>query len=871
MRLALKILKVIAILILLLSITLFSASLLLQDKVASVLLKSINKNISTKLEIGTFKLSFLTKFPNASLELKNVFVHSSPDFNSGSFMGINTDTLLEAKTVSIEFKITDIINGIYRIERVSASTGKMNFYTDTTGLVNYDISVKKSVSTGDDFTIDLERINLLNLKIYYNNLATRVITNGLVKNGKLKSRITGDVIDFTAQADMQINNFQLYNTKITKPVSAELEISMQDRKGAILIKKGSMKVDSYDFGLSGLISSENMLDLTVSGHNIDITKIRNYFPEKYLRLVNEYDPSGLLVIESRIKGLLSRISNPKIEITFLLKNGHIVYGKSDLSINNLSFSGNFSNGAKNSLETSALSINEIKAKLGSAEYSGALKLNNFEHPDIDLILNGKVIPEELKEFFNLQDISTAKGSVDFNLKIAGVFDKKKKYSLTDIIKMKPEVVLDFNSFYIGFKNDKYLLSGVNGKLSVSNSIKTSNLRLNYKKQNIILNGEFKNLPEWLDGQPVKLFATADVSFDRFIPEVFISDFFSEDTAMLKETAHSFPDDMILDINFKIDSLKYKTFSSAKIDGALNYKPRLLTFKSLNMETLDGIISGNGFIVQSRNKAYVVKGNIKVEDVDVKNAFTTFHNFGQDFIKAENLKGNLSGYFSAIIPLDSMLNPQIKSITAEGKYILSKGSLINFDPVKQLSSFIELSELQNISFETLENDFFIRNNYLYTPQMDVKSSAADLSINGKHSFDNAYEYHVKMLLSEILSKKRKKNKSAVTEFGVVEDDGLGRTSLLLKIIGKGEDIKVSYDIKAASNQVKNNIKAERQTLKTILNQEYGWFKNDSAPKQKPAEKKTRFKISWDEVDSTKTTPDLPAVKKENAVKNLFKKK
>ena len=94
-----------------------------------------------------------------------------------------------------------------------------------------------------------------------------------------------------------------------------------------------------------------------------------------------------------------------------------------------------------------------------------------------------------------------------------------------------------------------------------------------------------------------------------------------------------------------------------------------------------------------------------------------------------------------------LNPVIKSITAEGKYVLTNGALINFEPIKELSSFIEISELENINFEKLENDFFIRNNFLYIPQMDVKSSAADLSVNGKHSFDNNYEYHVKILLSE----------------------------------------------------------------------------------------------------------------------------
>ena len=35
-----------------------------------------------------------------------------------------------------------------------------------------------------DFTINLERINLNDIKIYYNNLSTKLIINGLVKNGQ---------------------------------------------------------------------------------------------------------------------------------------------------------------------------------------------------------------------------------------------------------------------------------------------------------------------------------------------------------------------------------------------------------------------------------------------------------------------------------------------------------------------------------------------------------------------------------------------------------------------------------------------------------------------------------------------------------------
>jgi hypothetical protein len=243
---------------------------------------------------------------------------------------------------------------------------------------------------------------------------------------------------------------------------------------------------------------------------------------------------------------------------------------------------------------------------------------------------------------------------------------------------------------------------------------------------------------------------------------------------------------------------------------------------------------------------MVKGMYNVKDIDVNKAFITFKDFGQTFLKAENIRGALSGSLSLVFPLDSLLNFRIKNLTAEGKYLLVNGALINFDPVKQLSSFIEIRELENIKFDKLENDFFIRNNQLFIPQMEVNSSAADLSVNGKHSFENAYEYHVKILLSEILSGKRKK-RSNITEFGVVEDDGLGRTSLLLKIIGKGEEAKVSYDMKAAGDQVKNNFKKEKQSLKTILNQEYGWYKGDSSVKQKQPEQKksSRFKIKWDD--------------------------
>ena len=256
-----------------------------------------------------------------------------------AFKGINTDTLLAARFVSVDFKMTDILKGIYTIERIGARIGKANFFTDSTGHVNYNISVKSNSSGGNEITIDLNRINIADIDAYYNSLATHLIISGKIKNGQLKSRISGANIDFTAGTEIKINRFQLYNFSTDKAISARLDLNLLSSKTGIMFRKGTLHIDNYDFGIKGSVSTDNFLDLNLTGHNLDIARIRNYLPEKYLKLISDYDPSGIIIADSKIKGQLSRTSNPHIEINWQLRNGRIAYRKSDLTFKNLSFTG----------------------------------------------------------------------------------------------------------------------------------------------------------------------------------------------------------------------------------------------------------------------------------------------------------------------------------------------------------------------------------------------------------------------------------------------------------------------------------------------------------------------------------------------------
>lgn len=874
MKLVLKILKLAAILIIPIFAVLFLVSLVMQDKVAGIILKSLNNNFSTKIEAGSYHLSLVKRFPRATVELKNVLVYSSPEFNRKAFAGINTDTLLSAKSAFIDFKISDLIKGDYTFKSISVRSGNLNLFTDTAGHYNYDVSpAKDGKESTSQTSLNLNRVNLTDMKVIYNDLRADLIIQTFIRDSRIKSRITGSDIDFDSNSDLIIRRFSLGNFTINQHIPAKVDAGLTKNNKGIFFRKSTLSIETWDFILTGFIAKDNYLDLNVSGKNVDISGVTALLPAKYRHAASEYDPSGILKIESTIKGISSRVQNPHYEITWSLKDANIKNNKSNLKVDKFSFDGFYSNGKLNLPETSTIAITNFRTRLGSAGYTGSFTATDFKKPRIKMAFSGDLIAAELKEFLNLRNVESAHGSIKLNFRFEGYPGRKESYKFSDILNLESNSEVVFNSFGIRLKNRPVDLRDVNGRILLSgkNTV-TDNLQLNLNDQRITLSGNLANLPGWLTGSPVILAGYADIKASSFKPGNFMEPVEKGSKGSgpaANKTPVMFPRDVTLTADFSIDTLIYRKFSAEKVQGSLSYKSRLLNFTGLSLNSQKGIITGSGFIAQNSDKSFVGKGNFRLNGIDVNETFTTFNNFGQNFLKAENLRGSLSGSLSVLIPVDSLLHPVVKSVTAEGNYILTNGELINFEPVKALSSFIEISELENIKFDQLKNDFFIRSNALYMPQMDVRSSAADLSVNGKHGFNNDYEYHVKLLLSEILSKKAGRKRSPSTEFGEVEDDGLGRTSLLLKVTGHGETVKVSYDMQAAGKQIRDDIKKERQTLKAILNEEYGGHKYGSEEGTR-AKSRPRFRISWEGSDTINPEPEKTETKKESLFNKLFKK-
>jgi len=246
----------------------------------------------------------------------------------------------------------------------------------------------------------------------------------------------------------------------------------------------------------------------------------------------------------------------------------------------------------------------------------------------------------------------------------------------------------------------------------------------------------------------------------------------------------------------------------------------------------------------------LQSEVKFSNINIKKMFQSFDNFGQTFLIDKHLQGKIKADIPFVqVRWDSTLNVIDKDILLDANIEITNGQLIDFEPIYQLADYIELNELKQIKFSTIKNDISIKDRKIIIPNMEVKTNAFNIEVSGEHTFDNQMEYRLKLLLREWLANKAKKNKHENEEFGIEENDGLGSTALYLIIKGTNDNYKISYDSKKMKEQVKESLKKEKQELKTILHEELGFFKKDTAfinqQKKQDEVKKTKFKISWDE--------------------------
>ena len=96
---------------------------------------------------------------------------------------------------------------------------------------------------------------------------------------------------------------------------------------------------------------------------------------------------------------------------------------------------------------------------------------------------------------------------------------------------------------------------------------------------------------------------------------------------------------------------------------------------------------------------------------------------------------------------------------------------------------------------------------------------------------------------------------------MENDAENRRSVFILMSGPIDNPAIKYDRKGAKEKIKEDIKQEKQNLKQILREEFGFFKKDSVKVKEPEKANQKFQIQVGEQKPKSNKPLQPKKKEE----------
>ncbi len=784
------------------------------DELKKYALKEVNTFLKSELSAKNIDVNIWKTFPKVSLALNEVSL--SDPLNSRK-------KLLSAKHVYLGFDIYDILRENYRINFIEIDSGALQLYKDAVGRNNFDLIKESSDQTQikKPFSFELKKLSMMRMQVIYTNASTGFKINTYLQDAKFAGKFTDEKFNLNIALKGLANEVNTGSLAIIKDktISMETELAVDQTQQKFSLIKGDFMLNKLALALSGWIQTsekQDQINIVFKAKTISIQDLLSTLPIQMPASFKDYQSKGDVFFEGSIMGVSSKTNTPKISLNFGVNNGSLIEPNTQMQLQNIKLTGCFSNGAAGKMEESTFKIPNFSATLPGSEVQGSLVINNLLNPKLIIQLNGNADLTSLHSFFHWEDISTLAGQARFSINLSG-------QKLTDGWNWKYEENTGDVSMQISEIKLSYLTKPIQ-KVQLDAAVKGGDLQLNQLKMNIDksdlnLSG---SLPRFMDiffqeNNLVQANVELQSSYLN-IDHLLIYDSSDPREAGEKQL------DYLINAKVNANQIVYKNFVATQCKGNLLLKPNYVSFQETSLQTAKGSFLGSGDFVEA-NKQFVLTSKGDCKGIDLGELLLAFDNFGQQEFTNKNLFGNLNASAEYRIVWDQNMNFIPEKLVMIAEMSLKNGSLLQYKPMQSLSKFIDVNELNNIKFSELKNTFTIKNKLLTIPAMDIKSNAFNIQLAGTHSFENELDYRLKVSLSELLAKKRKAKPSEFDE----EDTKTRGINLYLSIKGPANNPKFVFDKKGAKEQLKQDVKVEKELIKEILKQELG-IKKDSALKK-----------------------------------------
>lgn len=706
-----------------------------KKEITGILTDYLKVTYGLTLKVDDVDVALISSCPNISVKLDGV------DLENDLFPG-REKKLFKAKTVSLSFDILKLLKKEFVVRSMSVKDAQINLVQNIDGIKNFQIKKDTAVSgEGQSIKFEIDRILFKNTNFKFFNQEKKQRIDFTLAHNIMKLRHYTDGVEVDLAGDINVKELLFKSEKgaflnnINASVNLHTSICF-NRKEIFIHSPSSVDINQHHYNVASFIelNDKKQLALCVESENVNYQQgisLMNYSIKKNLENINvsnAIDVKILLIAKIGIR------QDPIVIVKLRSRQNDISIGHSKIPYTNVSFEGSIisldSSLACGNAEQAKVIFKSLKGNVYGLPFSGSVVIHNLANPHIkinaNIFIDAKRVPFEPGKEFILG--GTAKASLSYSGPISHMNQKE---FLNEPMKLNAGIT---------FNNISYREIGtpftyvVDGKASVNGKeLDFDHLQLKMNGGNIVLKGVVNNFIQYAmgytNGFTARLVAVTD-HFDLTSYVVKSNDSLgthNKKEEKMEQLAHS---------NFEFDvKLVAKKFLIRKVEAEqasmdLHYKNKLLTIKTLTLNTCDGNLSAKGSIYN----LHKIEAEIEMKNVNVTKVFDQFENFGQKAIVSENLKGNVFVNANLKMQLDDKMEVIGNTMNGEIKLKLKDGHLLNYEPLQNISNFVFRNRnFRDITFSEIDETFLIDGFKMQIREMEIASNILNLSMSGTYHF------------------------------------------------------------------------------------------------------------------------------------------
>lgn len=799
--------------------------------VVNELKKQLNKYLLTEVQINNMHISSLRNFPNITLILDKVVVKEVPKES-----GLN---LAELDKVYLVMNLIDFIRKDYIIQKVICSSGKINIRRYLNNTYNYDIWKTTSTdSTTSNIDFEINKAIFQNINLFYIDYPLDYNFTATVTKCDLKGNLTESPYKMTVHSKTKDLKLRVHKRNFAKDdlvgiqtnliYDAENEI-FELHQSKLWIDQNKIEIDgSYIYNFK---KSTAKIDLALEANSLSYNTIFDYLPDTYKYELKDYLIEGNVSFKVRIKGIYDENKFPSIQVDFNTDNTDISNESEKFSIKKIKLDGTFNNGGKSNSASYKISIPGFQGVIDNNKIKGSIVIQNISNPYLDIKLKSKISLISLNTFLKTSSFKFDSGFVDLDLIYKGKIKGIK--TMSDQEKIEAKLILESGGLTDKSGNE---IRKLYGNIHIAeNQVIVKGLSAKINQTGYSFDGSITGLITYLLKKSLNLEIDGDLSIDKvdLTKKKKISNKYNQSFFLPELTGFDF------DINLKVGELVIPGFSANQLIGKIQVKNENIIAKNLNIKTSYGSGIITGMLSKSPRNEIIFEGQSVLSKIDLNKLFVQFKNFGQNNITDKNLKGLADANIQLIFSFDSNFNFIESNFYALADITITNGELINYQTIQNLFGFIKLKKMNYILFDKIQNTIIIKDREINIPKMTMKSSACNMEVQGRHTFDNQMEYNMKINLTKLFFGK---NKIDINQFENSEDDTKGGINLYVTMYGDGSNPKFKLNKSSMQIKVKDGLQNQKKEMKEILKKKHE-EKKEGVKNDK--QNNNDFELEWDD--------------------------